>query len=74
LIWKDGELRGLIQRGPEITGPINAHGQDQDCQAQLKAEVETLDNSAKHSQISSICKVDKQSYNPSLEFGYSVIF
>ncbi|KAH8946317.1 hypothetical protein BDL97_12G088900 [Sphagnum fallax] len=30
----DGELRGRIQRGPEITGSINAHGQDQDCQAQ----------------------------------------
>ncbi|CAK9199767.1 unnamed protein product [Sphagnum troendelagicum] len=57
-----------IQRGPEITGSINALGQDQDCQAQLKSEVETLDNSTKHSQISSVCKVDKQSYDPSLEF------
>ncbi|CAK9862194.1 unnamed protein product [Sphagnum jensenii] len=65
---------GWIQRGPEITGSINAHGQDQDCQIQLKAEVETLDNSDKHSQISSVCKVDKQSYNPSLEFLATLLF
>ncbi|CAM6079316.1 unnamed protein product [Sphagnum tenellum] len=40
-----------IQRGPEITGSINALGQDQDCQAQLKSEVETLDNSTNNVEV-----------------------